>query len=501
MAQLPFGHDALVAIASECNEIFQLNPRELSKKLGDNYTRKVANLMRERLHRTIESTIGREFFDNVKNLGSNKSQTWKDDPSPPNFFEWRFTDEYGGFPNVTGITQWSLRESRLCNEALEKGWLYVFDLKRQVAGTRMTPIGVVDKGRKRDEEVAKKGGKDEDAAIPTATPARTRSERKSRSATERQPKSKAEISSVLAGSESRTEARQRAAPAHMTPTQEFYTFITPLFNNWSSLNRKAKAQEQELADLKNINQSHTGKPLNLGARSIENDTSVETGLRAALDVLTTEMGKYRSEIVRLKGRNITQEKRIADLNDEIRMLRDNFIPGANGVQNYPAASSSNSKASVAPKLSPFNFAAKNLVNKLAHPAKPIDGPDEEEDIYGVSDEETRRSKNPKPAAPRPISVGSDKLSIQESVVIGETASNFSSALKLGPDIARDAVSLSNGNGKVTEDNDGGNDSKKRPASRESHADTSFKSRKLDTGRDRLETRVSPTRGFASLDPE
>ncbi len=94
MAELPFGHDALVAIASECNEIFQLNPRELSKKLGDNYTRKVANLMRERLLRTIESTIGREFFDSAKNIGSNKTQTWKDDPSPPNLFDWRFTDEY-----------------------------------------------------------------------------------------------------------------------------------------------------------------------------------------------------------------------------------------------------------------------------------------------------------------------------------------------------------------------------------------------------------------------
>ncbi len=379
--------------------------------------------------------------------------------------------------------------------------MYVFDLKRQVAGTRMTPIGVVDKGRKREEETAKNGEKEEDAATPATTPvrapARTRSERKSRSATERQSKNKAEFSSMRAGSESRAEASPRVAPAQMTSIQEFNTFVTPLFNNWNSLNQKIKVQEQELTDLNNVNQYQAGKLQTLGAKVTENDTPAETGLRAALDLLTTELGKTRSEIAKLKDRNVAQEKMIADLNDEIRVLKVNPAPGPNGVQSYPATSSSKPKA---PRPS-RSRAARASANKLARPAIPPAGSAEEEDISGVFDQETRRSKTPILATPavRPGSAGIGIPSIDESAVIGEAALNSSSALK--SDMVREPVSFLNGNAKASEEKQGGGDSKKRPASRDSRADTSSKSRKLGTSQDHGETTASPVREFSSPTPE
>ncbi len=50
------------------------------------------------------------------------------DPDPPQFYEWRFTPEYAGFP-PRGLAAWTQHQTRECNNALENGDLYLVDVR------------------------------------------------------------------------------------------------------------------------------------------------------------------------------------------------------------------------------------------------------------------------------------------------------------------------------------------------------------------------------------
>ncbi|KAK6581869.1 hypothetical protein PZA11_005566 [Diplocarpon coronariae] len=98
---------------------------KLATRPGDSNARVLGRLLRQKLVYRIQLQTGREIS---KKNSHGQPNPFVSDPAPPQFYAWKFTDDYPGFPEGF-LSSWSIQSVRDCNNALENGDLYLTDVR------------------------------------------------------------------------------------------------------------------------------------------------------------------------------------------------------------------------------------------------------------------------------------------------------------------------------------------------------------------------------------